>query len=206
MQALRSFALPAAAIFFVGLAAPAALPAQILDLTGTWNLELEANLPGEVPPPPELAAGSATLAPKGGVPGPDCFYSGTVVASQDGDDWTGPAELTLVSGEAGCPAEMIGDLTGTLSEVGGTIFIDGFIDGGNPAGNATFSGTISPNPGGSGTMTVNQGSFDGTGGIWAAVLQQSALEIPELTPAGLAVLTLLLLAAGAWLLGRQASV
>jgi hypothetical protein len=206
MRALRSFAIPAAAILFVGLAVPVALQAQILDLTGTWNLELEANLPGEEPPPPELAAGSATLAPRGGVPGPDCVYAGTVVASQSGADWTGPAELTLVSGEAGCPAEMIGDLTGTLSEDGGTIFITGFIDGGDPGGNATFSGTISPNPGGSGTMTVNQGSFDGTGGIWAAVLQQSALEIPELTPTGLAVLTLLLLAGGAWLLGRQASV
>jgi hypothetical protein len=189
----------------VAVGAPAALEAQILDLTGTWNLELEANLPGEEPPPPELAAGSSELAPKGGVAAPDCVYSGTVVASQSGADWTGPAELTLVSGEAGCPAEMIGDLTGTLSEVGGTIFIDGFIDGGDPAGNATFFGTISPNPGGSGTMTVNQGSFDGAGGSWAAVLQQSALEIPELTPAGLAVLTLLLLAGGAWLLGRQAS-
>jgi hypothetical protein len=205
MQALRSFAVPAAAIFFVCLAAPAALPAQILDLTGTWNLELEANLPEEEPPPPELAAGSAAAAPKGGVPGPDCVYAGTVVASQDGADWTGPAELTLVSGEAGCPAEMIGDLTGTLSEVGGTIFIDGFIDGGDPAGNATFFGTISPNPGGSGSMTVNQGSFDGASGAWLAELLHSPEEIPELTPAGLAVLTLLLLAGGAWLLGRQAS-
>ncbi|HEX6201305.1 MAG TPA: hypothetical protein VF150_13660, partial [Thermoanaerobaculia bacterium] len=154
------------------------------------------------------AAGSATLAPRGGVPGPDCVYSGTVVASQSGADWTGPAELTLVSGEAGCPAEMLGDLTGTLSEDGGTIFITGFIDGGDPGGNATFSGTISPNPGGGGTMTVNQGAFDGAFGTWAAELLggHAAEEIPELTPAGLAVLTLLLLAGGAWLLGRQASV
>lgn len=206
MRVPRALIVPAVALLLAAVAAPAALNAQILDLTGTWNLELEANLPGEEPPPPELAAGSAALAPRGGVPGPDCVYSGTVVASQSGADWTGPAELTLVSGEAGCPAEMIGDLTGTLSEDGGTIFITGFIDGGDPGGNATFSGTISPNPGGSGTMTVNQGPFDGAAGSWAAVLQQSALEIPELTPAGLAALTLLLLAGGAWLLGRQASV
>lgn len=190
----------------VAVGAPAALDAQILDLTGTWNLEVEAHLPQEDPPPPELAGASAKPAPKGGVAAPDCVYSGSVAASQTGSQWTGPAELTLVSGEAECPAEMIGDLTGTLSEEGETIFIDGFIDGGNPGGNATFSGTISPNPGGSGTMVVDEGTFAGSSGDWSAVLLQSVLEIPELTPAGLAVLTLLLLAAGAWLLGRQASV
>lgn len=185
----------------VAVAAPAVLDAQILDLTGTWSLELEA-----IPNEGEIAPEAGPVLRPEGIAIQPCVYSGTVVATQDGNQWTGPAELSLVSGPAECPAEMIGDLTGTLSEVGGTIFIDGFIDGGDPSGNATFSGTISPNPGGSGTMIVNQGSFLGTEGDWTAVLLQSVLEIPELTPAGLAVLTLLLLAAGAWLLGRQASV
>lgn len=194
-----------AAVTAIALAAPAAVDAQILDLTGTWTLELEA-VPNEEEVVPESAAHQAgpVLEPKGVAIEP-CIYSGTVVATQDGANWTGPAELSLVSGPAECPAEMIGDLTGTLTEDGGTILITGFIDGGDPTGLATFDGTISPNPGGGGTMVVNQGPFAGTVGNWAAVLQQSVLEIPELTPAGLAVLTLLLLAAGAWLLGRQAS-
>lgn len=204
MRAHRALIVPAAAVLAVTMAAPAALQAQILDLTGTWNLELEAFPEGEVAQEAAAQEAGPVLEPRGELVEP-CLYSGTVVASQDGDDWTGPAELSLVSDPAECPAEMIGDLTGTLTEDGGTIFITGFIDGGDPSGNATFDGTISPNPGGAGTMTVDQGAFEGTEGDWIAVLQQSVLEIPELTPVGMAVLTLLLLAAGAWLLSRQAA-
>lgn len=203
MRPLRAFAIPVTAVLTLAVAAPAALQAQILDLTGTWNLELEAFPTTVIPEAAARQAGPA-LQPKGIEVDP-CVYSGTVVASQSGGDWTGPAELSLLSGPPVCPAEMFGDLTGTLSEDGGVIFITGFIDGGDPSGNAIFDGTISPNPGGSGTMAVNQGSFDGTDGTWLAELQQSVLEIPELTPVGMAVLTLLLLAAGAWLLSRQAS-
>lgn len=203
MRPLRAFAIPVTAVLTLAVAAPAALQAQILDLTGTWNLDLEA-VPVEEEVVEEAAARQAgpVLQPKGVELVDPCIYSGTVIASQDGDDWTGPAELGLVSGPAECPAEMIGDLTGTLSEDGGVIFITGFIDGGQ-LGHAIFDGTISPNPGGSGTMTVNQGDFQDTEGEWVAVLQQSVLEIPELTPVGMAVLTLLLLAAGAWMLSRQ---
>ncbi|HSL82320.1 MAG TPA: hypothetical protein VLF66_06055 [Thermoanaerobaculia bacterium] len=202
MRAPRAL-IPLAAVAVVALAGPAALQAQILDLTGTWNLELEA-VPNGLTPEAAARQGGPVLQPEGVVIQP-CLYSGTVVASQAGSQWTGPAELGLVSGPADCPAEMNGDLTGELSEDGGVIFITGFIDGGNPSGQATFDGTISPNPGGSGTMIVSQGDFQDTEGDWVAVLQQSVLEIPELTPAGLAVLTLLLLAAGAWLLGRQSA-
>ena len=199
MRATRGLiALAAVAVF--ALAAPAAVDAQILDLTGTWNLELEA-----IPNEGELAPEAGPVLRPEGVAIQPCLYSGTVVASQAGSQWTGPAELGLISGPAECPAEMIGDLTGTLSEDGGTIFITGFVDGASPSGNASFSGAISPNPGGGGTMVVNQGPFTGSVGNWSAVLQQSLLEIPELTPAGLAILTLLLLASGAWLLGRQSA-
>lgn len=203
MRPLRAFAIPVTAVLTLAVAAPAALQAQILDLTGTWNLELEATPPVVIPEAAARQAGPV-LQPEGVLVEP-CLYSGTVVASQEGSQWTGPAELSLVSGPAECPAEMTGDLTGELSEDGGVIFITGFIDGGDPSGQATFDGTVSPNPGGSGTMTVNQGDFQDTEGEWVAVLQQSVLEIPELTPLGMAVLTLLLLAAGAWVLSRQAS-
>ncbi len=205
MRPLRAFAIPVTAVLTLAVAAPAALQAQILDLTGTWNLELEAD-PTVVVEETAARKAGPVLQPKGIEGDPDpCVYSGTVVASQDGNLWTGPAELSLLSGPPVCPAEMIGDLTGELTEDGGVIFITGFIDGGDPSGQATFDGTVSPNPGGSGTMTVNSGEFDGTDGEWSAVLQQSVLEIPELTPVGMAVLTLLLLAAGAWVLSRQAS-
>lgn len=182
MRSLRAFVIPAAAVLSFAAATPAALQAQI-DLTGTWMLELTVLLDGE---------------------GEPCRYSGTVVASQDEASWTGPAELVLVSGPAECPAEMIGDLTGSLNEDGGVIFITGFVDGGDPSGVATFDGTISPNPGGTGTMIVTQGPFVETEGEWIAILQQSVLEIPGLTPVGLTLLTLLLLAGGAWLLARRA--
>lgn len=203
MPIQRALVLPILAVLALAVVAPAALQAQILDLTGTWTLEVEA-----FPSEPEIAAESAApaagpvLQPKQEEP---CLYSGTVVASQDGNQWTGPAELSLVSGPAECPAEMIGDLTGTLSEADGVILIDGFIDGADPTGHSTFAGTISPNPGGDGNFAVDEGSFAGTAGTWIAQLQHSAEEIPELTPVGLAILTLLLLAAGAWVLSRQAA-
>lgn len=154
------------------------------DISGTWNLQMTTLLEGEEQP---------------------CVYVGTVQASQVDSVWKGPAELGLVTGPAACAAEMIGDLTGELDTEGGVTTITGFIDGGDPTGNANFSGTITPNPGGTGTFAVTQGPFDGEEGEWLAQLQQSLLEIPALMPAGLAVLTLLLLAGGAWLLSRQAS-
>jgi hypothetical protein len=154
------------------------------DISGTWNLQMTTLLEGEEQP---------------------CVYVGTVQASQVDSVWEGPAELGLVTGPPACPAEMIGDLTGNLETEGGVTTITGFIDGGGPDGNADFSGTITPNPGGSGSFAVTQGPFLGEEGTWLAQLRQSLLEIPGLTPAGLTALTLLLLAGGAWLLSRQAS-
>lgn len=204
MRPVRVFAIPVTAVLTLAVAAPAAVQAQILDLTGTWTLELEAApVEGEVVPVAAARQAGPVLQPKGVAVEP-CVYSGTVVATQDGAQWTGPAELSLVSGPVECPAEMLGDLTGELSEDGGVIFITGVIDGGQ-LGHATFDGTVSPNPGGSGIMAVDEGPFAGTDGTWIAQLQHSVEEIPELTPVGLGVLTLLLLAAGAWMLSRQVS-
>jgi hypothetical protein len=149
-----------------------------------------------------MGTSAPALAPKQGAP---CLYSGTVVLTQVGDQVSGPAELFLISGPASCPAEMSGMLTGTLSagDVMGSMLISGMIDGADPSGVTTFSGTLSPNPGGSGDFAVTQGDFIGTGGTWLAVLQQSILEIPGLGPLGLGLLTVLLLAAGAWILARS---
>lgn len=167
-----------AVVLAAALATPAA--AQI-DLTGTWNLEVTTTLEGEETP---------------------CVYQGTVQATQDGEVWTGPATLGLVSGPTQCPGEMLGDLTGFVTQGETQATITGTIDGGQ-LGLADFSGTISPNPGGDGTMSVSEGPFAGSSGTWLAELQQSVLEIPNLTPLGLGLLTLLLLGAGGWVLSRQ---
>jgi hypothetical protein len=187
--------LVAVALFALVLGASAQVQAQV-DFSGTWRLDVEAN------EPVAMGTSAPALAPKQGAP---CLYSGTVVLTQVGDQVSGPAELFLISGPASCPAEMSGMLTGTLSagDVMGSMLISGMIDGADPSGVTTFSGTLSPNPGGSGDFAVTQGDFIGTGGTWLAVLQQSILEIPGLGPLGLGLLTVLLLAAGAWILARS---
>jgi len=179
-------------VLAVGAAAPAA--GQV-DFSGTWRLSIEATQP----PIPAATA----IAPKLPVP---CVYSGTVLLTQSGDQVSGPAELFLVSGVASCPAEMSGALTGVISsDMMGGFVIEGMIDGSSPSGVTSFSGSISPNPGGSGSFVVTQGDFTDVSGTWSAILQLSVLQIPNLGPFGLALLTLLLLGAGAWILSRQAA-
>lgn len=175
---------PSAALGVVLAAALATPAAAQIDLTGTWNLEVTTTVEEE------------------GEEDVTCLYQGTVQATQDGEVWTGPATLGLVSGSPPCPGEMLGDLTGFVEQGENQAFITGTIDGGQ-LGLADFSGTISPNPGGDGTMAVSEGPFAGSSGTWLAELQQSVLEIPNLTPLGLGLLTLLLLAAGGWVLSRQ---
>lgn len=194
MRANRAI-IVAAALLALALAASA--EAQVaVDFSGTWRLSVEATEPAPA------AAVAPSLAPK---QGGTCVYSGNVMLTQSGAMVSGPVQLFLVSGPASCPAEMSGNLTGTLSagDVMGTFLINGMIDGVDPAGVTSFSGTLSPNPGGTGDLAVTQGMFAGTGGTWMAVLQRSVLQIPGLGPVGLALLTVLLLAAGAWILARS---
>lgn len=167
------------------------------DFSGTWNLDVEATEPVVQP-----MSGAPILGSKQGAP---CVYSGTVELTQDGDQVMGPAQLFLVSGPESCPAEMSGNLTGTIGpgELAGSFMIVGMIDGADPTGVTSFSGTLSPNPGGQGTLAVTQGDFIGTDGTWMAVLQQFGVSIPTLGRWGVAVLTVLLLAAGAWVLSRS---
>lgn len=185
MNALRArragtIAIPAV-ILVVALVAPTAVRAQD-ELEGTWQLQVETTLSGE---------------------GTPCLYQGQLPLTQNENDWSGPAELFLVSGPGACPAEMTGALTGNITQDGDQFFIDGFVDGADPSGSASFTGVISDNPGGAGTFAVDGGPFEGEDGAWAAELLQSILEIPNLGPLGLVVLTVLLLAAGAWILARS---
>lgn len=208
MRAQKALIAPAIAAAILILVAPAALDAQLPDFSGTWSLTLEATLPGQQPTAGQAAEAGPGLQERG-VLVEDCIYSGTVNLSQDGNTVSGPVVLGLVSGPDACPGEMTGNLTGTLTggDQVGTFQIDGTIsrtdDPQDPDGQATFTGTLSPNPGGSGTMNVSSGTFSGSRGSWMAQLQESVLEVPELTPVGMTVLTLLLLAAGAWVLSRQ---
>lgn len=166
------------------------------DFSGTWNLDVEATQP-ELNAASEPLLGTKLVAP--------CVYTGTVELTQDGDQVMGPAQLFLVSGPESCPAEMSGNLTGTIGpgELVGSYVIAGTIDGADPTGVTSFSGILSPNPGGQGTLAVTQGDFLGTDGTWMAVLQQFGLSIPTLGRWGIAALTVLLLAAGAWILSRS---
>lgn len=176
-----------ATITIAALALILVAPVAAQNFSGNWQLQTETTLDGEETP---------------------CVYQGTVPVDAVEGEWNGPAELSLVSGPAACPAEMIGDMTGFIEQDGGVSFITGFIDGADPSGFATFDGVISPNPGGSGTFAVNEGQdggpFAGESGIWAAeLLAQSVLEIPVLGSFGLAALTALLLISGGWILARS---
>lgn len=168
-------------VLALALVVPAAVQAQS-ELEGTWQLQVSTTLSGEETP---------------------CLYQGQLPLTQNESNWSGPTELFLVSGPAACPAEMTGDLTGNINQDGDQFFIDGFVDGADPTGSATFTGVVTANPGGGGTFAVTQGSFDGEEGSWAAELGHSIAEIPNLGPLGLLVLTALLLAAGAWILARS---
>ena len=182
MRATRAprIAIPAL-LLALALVAPAAIRAQS-ELEGTWELQAETTLSGEETP---------------------CLYQGQLPLTQNENDWSGPAELFLLSGPAACPAEMTGDLTGNITQDGNDFFIDGFVDGTAPQGAATFTGVLSANPGGGGTFAVTDGPFQDEEGVWAAELLESILEIPHLGPLGLTVLTALLLGAGAWILARS---
>lgn len=189
--------LVAAALLVLGLGATAPGLAQV-DFSGNWRLEVEAVQP-DLPVP--MATLAPALAPKAMAP---CIYSGTVALTQDGGSVTGPAELFLLSGPESCPAEMSGFLTGAISgDKAGGFLIEGTIEGSDPTGTSSFSGTISPNPGGSGEFLVTAGDFGDTSGTWSAVLLASVIEVPGLRPLGLALLTALLLGTGAWILARR---
>ncbi len=200
MKHLRSSLVVLAALAGLAPAAYAQTPA----IGGTWHLT------------------AAIYPPDAEVP---CEYEGDVPLAQDGDTWTGPADLTLVSEVSGCPEEMLGDLTGMIStDVEGpatVAAITGAIDGSDPTGHSTFVGFLSTVPAkelaeaprppagkrstlatkstlyGDGELSVDMGDFVDASGSWSAVRLDSIVDVPGLTPVGLTFLVLLVLAAGA---------
>lgn len=188
------FTLVACGALVLAVAVPATAQ-QSPDFGGTWQLDTSVTL-SEVAP-------TASILEKQGT----CVFSGTAELTQEAEQWSGPATMDYVSGPEECPAEMFGDLVGFLSpgEAVGTFFIEGSISG--QLGELSFNGTLSTNPGGEGSLQVDEGGFAGASGSWAAVLLEdvpSVLEIPTLSAVGLTLLTLTLLAAGALVLRNAA--
>lgn len=165
------------------IAAVALVPnalAQPADYSGTWAMQASALLPGENVP---------------------CMYEGTVTLMQNGDQLSGPVMLSLVSGPAACPGELMAQLTATVN---GAQIEMGMLDGGAMLGTAFFSG--GPGDGMDdlvGRFGVETGPYAGTNGAWAAQRLISVLEIPTLTTVGLVALVALLLAAATVILRRR---
>jgi hypothetical protein len=188
MASTRALAL-AAALAPALLAGPAAFgqPAPA-DVSGSWDLQTSVFL-GQVPVPEGL---------------PDCEYQGSAQVTQDGSELGGTSNLTLVSGDGECPAEMSADIDG---QVVGTELEMGMLMGGQ-LGTALWGGSVDPQlegeGGTGGDFTVDSGPFTGAVGTWSAVRgEPSALVIPTLTTVGVIVLVALLLGAAALLLRRS---
>lgn len=173
--------------------------AQAADLTGTWDLEAEAQLF-----PAGIGGGEGNLK---GEAVPTCSFEGTATINQTGSDFDGEASLTLVSGDDACPPEVsMADLTG---QVAGDQVTMGTMTSGGEGGTfdsavpmMTLKGAAAPGSL-SGSFFVTMGPFVGAGGTWNAVRGVGVVQdIPAAGTLGLALLALLLLAAGVKVLKR----
>jgi hypothetical protein len=154
-----------------------ALEAQDDDLSGSWLMDMSADVPEAVEP---------------------CIYSGDCEMSQDGNQLTGTVDLMLVSGPEDCPAEMTAALGGNVDgdDVSGTLS--------GADGEADFTGSRANSF--VGTFQATEGAFAGSDGEWVAVRPLvHVTEIPTLAGAGLTLLVLALLGAGGWVLRSRRS-
>jgi len=184
MASHRTLAL-AAALVAALLAAPAAR-AQVVDVSGSWELQT-----------------SVFFGQGEGLP--DCEYQGSAEITQNGTDLGGTSSLTLESGDASCPAEMAADVDGQIM---GNLLEMGMLMGGQ-LGTAQWGGTVAPAAAEGvtgGDFLVDSGPFSGSGGIWSAQRgTPPVLAIPTLTTLGLVALVALLLGAAALLLRRRSA-
>lgn len=162
-----------------------AASAQV-NLEGTWELQASGVIPSE-----QIPTLGATLE-RGIVVEPDpCVFEGSGNMTQTGDQLSGQANLTLISGPPECPSEMMADIMG---EVEGSSFF-GMLDGGEMFGGLNFTGTISQDGQSiQGSYEVKpEGPFSNvTDGAWTAALQLSILNIPTVGAWGLGLLATLL--------------
>ena len=161
-------------VSYAGLAPPGA------DLSGRWTLTSSCSLPLEEA---------------------SCVYEGSGEVMQDGNPVAGQVTLFLISGPAGCPAEMMASLTGNLSD----LTLIGSLDGGMILGILNFGGQVSAD--GSmidGTSAAGRGQpFEGTTCSFSAARRQLFdPSIPTLSGVALALLAALLLVGGVLMLRR----
>jgi hypothetical protein len=144
------------------------------DLSGLWDMETNASLPGDE--------------------GPPCVFEGTCQMSQEGSSLQGTVVLTLISGPQSCPPEMTAGVGGLVegNHVAGTVS--------GQLGEVDFSGDRT-NPF-LGEFEATAGPFAGSTGSWIAGRSELA-AIPSAGAVGLALLVALLMGAGIWLLRWQ---
>lgn len=177
---------------------------QAQDVTGTWDLQMQASLSGgggeEVG-----TGGEKGIAPPPGT----CTYSGTAELEQSGGEFTGTATLNLATGDAECATMLTGTVDGEVN--GGNIEMGMTVD--NTNGTAEFSGTFGdPGERGAatelafGTFNAVSGPYAGASGTWDGQLRGTPgggpLDIPTAGGVGLLALALLLLGAGFFVLRR----
>ncbi|HVO23369.1 MAG TPA: hypothetical protein VMW56_07050 [Candidatus Margulisiibacteriota bacterium] len=126
----------------------------------------------------------------------ECTWVGPLTLAQTDDMFMGSATLTLQPGSGNsCPANLVGTVSGTISGLTIKFGVAMSVE------TAKFEGTIDPDQlSASGTWTV-PGEFDGT---WLAQ-RVVGVRAPALNAAGLAVLLVLLLAGGVYVLRRRAA-
>jgi hypothetical protein len=132
-----------------------------------------------------------------------CVFSGDADVSQEGTSLLGTANLNRVDGGEGCPPSMSANFSALVGPAGE--LLSGQMSS-QEFGSATFEGSLSRAPGGSGSTTVTQGPFTGTTGSWSAQLGGiPVVAIPTLGVLGLASLIVLLIGSGLLLLRRRSS-
>lgn len=183
----------AAALLLALPAAALATPVPPPDLSGIWDLTSQLFLPQAVPP----ALGETP-----------CDFAGSAEITQGVEgDFMGTADLTLLSGPEGCPAEMSADVSGVVS---GNGTIEGaMLTGAGNLGTAFFSGEVGPDGDAvGGDSGVETGPFGGASGTWAAIIGAgpSVLEIPTVTAFGLVLLIALLAASALFMVRRRPAV
>jgi len=173
---MKRYSLLAMSILVLGLALPAVARA---DYTGAWALDMTMNLPAN---------------------GGTCHFGGRFIIQQNGVSLTGNAYLQLINGPAACPSLMNFQLDGTVDE-------KGCVDGSLFGSLGTIYYAVCPGRAPdtlTGEFGAESGPYAGAGGTFSLVREPPVVEIPTLSALGLALLTLLTLLAGAWVLLRRA--
>jgi hypothetical protein len=168
-------------LFLFVTAAPIAANAISVNLTGTWNVTAMTNST------PNLQNSANDQV--------SCEWKGLLTLTQTGTDFTGFANLNLVTGP--CLAAISGTVQGSVGGTGSGFFINFGVASG-PFGTVSFDGTVSDDGQSMQGTWTNEDS-----GTWSAEKIRTAA--PALNGSALAALFGLLLVAGALSASRRAA-